>query len=158
MQRRFERWGLKDVRLTIEDAHFIRWLFPNAKFVFLCRNPYDAYKSYRLDRSWYFEWPNKPVFTAAEFGHHWNRLVSGFYKGAPDLGGLFVRYEDILSGTVNCSAIETYLELKIDKSLLENKVGSHRNFGEPLSSNELKQLRNEVDPMAKILEYEYILQ
>ena len=155
-QREFERWGLKDVRLTIEDAYFIKWLFPKAKFIFLCRNPYDSYKSYRQDRSWYFEWPDEPVFTATAFGHHWSKLVSGFYKGAADLGGMFIRYEDLLSGAINSDALETYLDLKIDASLLGNKVGSHHSSGERLSSYELKQLRKEVEDMATILEYKYI--
>ena len=155
-ERGFERWGLKDVRLTIEDAHFLKWLFPNAKFIFLCRNPYNAYKSYRLDRSWYFEWPNKPVFTASEFGRNWNELAKGFYEGASDLGGIFIRYEDLVSGSIDHDALEKYLELEIDTSLLGKKVGSHHKSGEDLPACELKQLRKEVQHMANILDYRYI--
>ena len=155
-QRGFTRWGLKDVRLTIEDAHFLKWLFPRAKFLFLCRNPYDAYKSYRLDRSWYFEWPNSPVFTAREFGRHWSLLASGFFQGASDLGGMFIRYEDLLNDVTKSDALESYLDLQIDTSLFKIKVGSHYRSGEQLPSCELKQLRNEVGSMANILRYEYV--
>lgn len=155
-KRGFERWGLKDVRLTIEDAHFIKWLFPNAKFVFLCRNPFDAYKSYRVDRSWYFEWPDKPVFTATEFGRNWNMLATGFYQGAENLGGMFIRYEDLVSGVLNSNDLETYLDCQIDTSLLGTKVGSHHSSGEKLPSYELKQLKKEVEGIANILGYKYI--
>ncbi|MEE9354172.1 MAG: sulfotransferase [Methylococcaceae bacterium] len=152
-QRGFQRWGLKDVRLTIEDAHFIKWLFPNAKFVFLCRNPYNAYKSYSTDRSWYREWPNSPVFTATQFGRHWNSLATGFYEGAEKVGGIFLRYEDVLNGAVDLSTIETYLDLKIDPSLLNKKVGSHSKEKNNLSLIELKQLKKEVGAMAILLGY-----
>jgi hypothetical protein len=153
-KRGFQRWGLKDVRLTIEDAHFIKWLFPNAKFVFLCRNPYNAYKSYRTDRSWYREWPNSPAFTATQFGQHWNSLATGFYEGAEQVGGIFLRYEDVLDGTADISSIETYLDLKIDASLLDRKVGSHSQGKNKLPLIELNQLKKEVSTMASLLGYE----
>jgi hypothetical protein len=154
-QRGFGRWGLKDVRLSIEDAHFIKWLFPDAKFIFLCRNPYDAYRSYRVDRSWYFEWPDKPVFTAAEFGRNWNELASGFYQGAEELGGMFIRYEDLVSGAIDYESLEAYLNIKIDVALLEKKVGSHERSSDKLPSCELKQLRHEVHRLADVLDYRY---
>ena len=43
----YPRWGLKEVRLTIEHAVYLKWLFPNARFLLLHRNPYDAYRSFR---------------------------------------------------------------------------------------------------------------
>lgn len=153
-QRGFQYWGLKDVRLTIEDARFIKWLFPKAKFVFLCRNPYNAYKSYRADRSWYQEWPDKPVFTARQFGLHWNSLVKGFYQGAAELEGLFLRYEDVLKSGSDFSALENYLDFELDAALLERKVGSHNRSTEALTKFESSQLRKEVLNMSKQLGYE----
>ena len=32
------RWGLKEVRLTIDHARYLKWLFPNARFIFIYRN------------------------------------------------------------------------------------------------------------------------
>ena len=153
-ERGFQDWGLKDVRLSIEDAYFIKWLFPNAKLIFLCRNPYNAYKSYRADRSWYQEWPNNPIFTARQFGLHWNNLAKGFYQGATELEGIFLRYEDLLKGDADFSVLETYLGFKIDRSLLERKVGSHHRVSDKLTKSELKQLTKEVSSMTKLLGYE----
>ena len=51
----YSRWGLKEVRLGIDDAIYLKWLFPHAKFIFLYRNPYGAYASLRphlIKRKW----------------------------------------------------------------------------------------------------------
>lgn len=153
-QRGFQYWGLKDVRLTIEDAHFIKWLFPKAKFVFLCRHPCNAYKSYRADRSWYREWPDSPAFTAKQFGQHWNHLAKGFYQGVDEVDGVFLRYEDILKKDADFSSLENYLGFKIDPSILDRKVGSHHRGADALTKIELKQLKKEVSDMAGLLDYE----
>ena len=153
-QRGFQRWGLKDVRLTISDAFFLKWLFPNAKFIFLCRNPYNAYRSYRMTREWYNEWPDDPVFTAGRFGRHWQDLVKGFHEGWHDIGGLFVRYEDLCSGLGDIASLEEYLELEINADLLDIPVGSHRSPNDAVPQQELKMLRREVEETALLLGYQ----
>ena len=40
------RWGIKEVRLSSEHAFYLRWLYPNAKFLLLYRHPLEAYRSY----------------------------------------------------------------------------------------------------------------
>jgi hypothetical protein len=58
------RWGIKEVRLTAEHCHYLRWLYPDAKFLFLYRHPLDAYRSYcSFGRNWYDTYPDHPVFT-----------------------------------------------------------------------------------------------
>ncbi len=153
-ERGFKRWGLKDVRLTIDDAFFLKWLFPNGKFIFLTRNPYDAYRSYRLTRSWYNEWPDDPVFTAKRFGRHWRLLADGYLKDVAEIGGILVRYEDLCAGKVDIVELENYLELEIDPMLLNKKVGSHRHDDDGVPKYELKMLKNEVSVVAKKLGYE----
>lgn len=152
--RGFARWGLKDVRLTIEDAYFLRWLYPQDRFVFLCRNPYTAYRSYRLDRSWYNEWPDDPVFTAERFGRHWRELTQGFQDGCQELGGVFLRYEDLCAGNLDMAALEAYPQLGIDSSLQEQKVGTHRRQDDAVPGAELKRLQREVAALASSLGYE----
>lgn len=152
--RGFMRWGLKDVRLTIDDAHFLRWLYPQARFVFLCRNPYAAYRSYRLDRSWYNEWPGDPVFTAKRFGRHWCELTQGFQDGCQEIGGMFLRYEDLCAGNLDVHALEEYLQLELDIRLLEGKVGTHRHQNDAVPGTELRRLRKEVATLASSLGYE----
>ncbi|MDP3123289.1 MAG: sulfotransferase, partial [Thiobacillus sp.] len=73
------RWGVKEVRLGIEHARYLRWLYPKARFVLLYRNPLDAYSSYcRYGRSWYDVFPDRPVFTPTAFGAHWRQLMEGY--------------------------------------------------------------------------------
>ena len=81
------RWGIKEVRLGSEHAFYLRWLYPKARFLFLYRNPLHAYQSYaNAGRSWYDDWPDRPVFTPAAFGAHWRRLTEGYLRDAIELG------------------------------------------------------------------------
>lgn len=152
-RRGYQRWGLKDVRLTIDDARFLRWLFPNASIVFLCRNPYAAYRSYRLDRSWYYEWPNHPVFTADSFGRCWQNLAEGFWSGWREVDGLFLRYEDLHAGSDAIKHLEDYLQMDLDAGLLERKIGTHRHENDAMSWTEYLMLKKEVAGMSQMLGY-----
>ena len=61
-----KRWGFKEVRLGYEEAIFLKWLFPNGKFLFIYRDVNDAYQSYKNfhpTMSWYANWPSVPIFT-----------------------------------------------------------------------------------------------
>lgn len=147
------RWGIKDVRLTIDDAHFLKWLYPEAKFLFLVRDPYKAYRSYRLTRDWYHEWPHDPVMTARRFGQHWRDLARGFHDGVNEIGGMLLRQEDLSSGEVDFAGLETYLEIEINPGLLNKKVGSHRRTGDTVPGYEYKMLAKEVASVAHLFGY-----
>lgn len=154
-----ERWGIKEVRLKAEHAHYLRWVYPNAKFLFLYRNPLDAYRSYcRYGRSWYNTWPDKPVFTPIAFGRHWRTLVESFLKEEKAVGALVVRYEDLVNnGGQLLQRIEHYLDLRMDRAILGNKVGSSLRGGERAGVSALERalLRREVAPLAEKLGYRW---
>lgn len=123
-----KRWGIKEVRLGIEHALYLRWLYPKASFLFLYRNPLDAYRSYcGYGHSWYKTWPDEPVFTPAAFGAHWSNLVEGFIRDSHKVGGLVIRYEDLITG-LPVHQLEEYLDIKVDPSILKEKIGG---FGPP---------------------------
>ena len=115
-----KRWGLKEVRLTIDHAHYLKWLFPAAKFVFLFRNPYDAWRSFAARRDagarWYRRWPDQPV-NAERFGQHWRESVSGFLDGYQAVDGFLVRYEDLAAGKI--AELETYLGFPLSRRALK---------------------------------------
>lgn len=94
-ERGYPRWGLKEVRLTVDDARYLRWIYPHAQFLFIVRNPYDAWRSYRRWRDWYFRWPGRPVGTPWAFGRLWRRLAGDFADHHAAVDGLLVRYEDL---------------------------------------------------------------
>jgi hypothetical protein len=153
------RWGIKEVRLTAEHAHYLRWLFPNARFLFLYRNPLRAYESYcGHGRDWYDIWPDRPVFTPRAFGRHWRDLAEGFIREAKALEVLVVRYEDLVEGSEELvRRIEKHLDVTVDRSVLEDKVGSSAGGGErvKVSSLEKALLRRAVAPLAEELGYRW---
>ncbi len=55
--------GLKEVLLTIEHARYLKWLFLNAKFLFLYRDVYKGYLGLRR-RPWVNVWPDYTVRAA----------------------------------------------------------------------------------------------
>ncbi|WP_051338821.1 sulfotransferase family protein [Sulfuricella denitrificans] len=152
------RWGIKEVRLGSEHALYLRWLYPKAKILFLYRNPLDAYRSYaRYGRSWYDIFPNRPMFTPTAFGTHWRQLMEGYLRDARKLDALLVRYEDLIGNRPPLEEIESYLGIRIDRSVLGAKVGSSERGGEKARVSRLEKwlLKRAVSPMAKELGYEW---
>jgi hypothetical protein len=134
-------------------------LYPNARFIFLYRNPLEAYRSYcRYGRNWYDTWPDKPVFTPTSFGRHWRSLTEGFLREEQALGALVVRYEDLVrKGEELLDRIECYLDVKLDRSVLAQKVGSSERGGEQAWVSRLEKtlLRRAVAPLATELGYQW---
>lgn len=126
----YRRWGIKGVRLSGEHALYLRRLYPDARFVFLHRNPYDAFLSYRLLHEirphsywWYHRWPDEQVSTPGHFGEIWARLTASFLHWAPEVEATVVAYEEVTTG----AALQVLAEaagVEIDRSVLERKVGA----------------------------------
>lgn len=146
-------WGIKEVRLSTDHAVYLRWLFPQAKFLFLCRNPFDAYRSYRPYRSWYWAWPEHPVLTPWRFGRVWAMLAGDFLDGHSAVDGLLVRYEDIAKGAARRD-MEEYLGHPVVEPNSLARVGS-ANSGRPAPMTLLERviLAAAVRPVAAKLGY-----
>ena len=119
-----DRWGLKEVRLDADQALCLRWLYPRARFLFLVRNPYDAWRSCAARAAqgwrWYNRWPDEPL-TARSFAAHWDRLVSSMLEGHRKVDGLLIRYEDLAAGRV--AAIEEYLGFELSREAARTNPG-----------------------------------
>ncbi|MDA8347814.1 MAG: sulfotransferase [Pseudomonadota bacterium] len=103
------RWGLKEVRLTIDHATYLRFLFPKCKIVLLYRNPYDAYLSFSHWNVTVFRtWPHRFVTTPYAFGRHWAELTRGYLDGHKRIDALLIRYEDLDNPAV-IDRLQTYL-------------------------------------------------
>lgn len=151
------RWGIKEVRLGIEHARYLRWLYPNARFVLLYRNPLEAYRSYcRYGRSWYDTFPDRPVFTPSAFGAHWRRLIEGYLDGAESLGALLLRYEDLIGASPPLAALDDHLGIETNHAVLAQKVGSSERGGEKVRINRLERwmLKRAAGPAAARLGYD----
>jgi hypothetical protein len=152
------RWGIKEVRLGSDHGFYLRWLYPNARFVVLYRNPLDAYRSYsQYGRCWYDTFPDKPVFTPTAFGTHWRRLMEGFLRDAGSLNALLVRYEDLVGEHPPLDDIDAHLGIRTSRSVLREKVRGAGPDGKkvPVSRAEKWLLRRAVSPVAAELGYSW---
>ncbi len=152
------RWGIKEVRLGIEHASYLRWLYPRARILFLYRNPLDAYRSYsRYGRSWYDTFPDRPVFTPTAFGDHWRRLMQGFLSNAKKLDAMLVRYEDLIGERPPIEEIEAHLGIRVNRSVLGDQVGSSERGGKRVRVSRLEKwlLKRAVSPVAAELGYKW---
>jgi hypothetical protein len=117
------RWGIKEVRWGAEVAGYLRWLYPKCTLVFLYRNPWHAYPSYRRrGGGWYNTFPDRPVFSARAFGQHWRALTTSFLREANDLGAHVLRYEQLTGGREWIPALERHLDLRIDTAVLDHPL------------------------------------
>lgn len=117
------RWGVKSVRWSGHHAKYLKMLYPNAKFVFLIRNPLDAWRSYR-GRTWYAAYPDYTVDNVFKFCAHWKYMTESFLEHIEELQGLLITYEDIRTQDQTLVDLESYLGVEIDRSVIKKKIGS----------------------------------
>jgi hypothetical protein len=151
-QRGFARWGLKEVRYGIEHAHYLRWLFPRARFVFLLRNPYECWSSYRRAGSRVQRfWPEDLIDTPEKFGQHWLNLAWGFSSRFQEVDGFLLRYEALCDPLFDPKPLEKYLGFELDLQARKVIVG-----GSPpgnLLVQEMDRLQWVINPLASYLGY-----
>ena len=126
VQERFglDRWGLKEVRLTIDHARYLKWLFPHARFLFVYRNPCDAFRSWKNNK-WRSAWPGYNTRSATAFARHWRLLLGGYLSGYDDVGGMLVKFEDLVSGQVDLQKIICHIGVGgFDKTVLQMKINT----------------------------------
>lgn len=129
----YARWGLKEVRLTIDHAKYLKWLFPDAKFIFVYRDLFKCYNSCRRRRDWYSIWPTHKATPIISFAHHWNHLTEGFLNGYKEVDGFLLKYEDLVADGYSLDKLKEYLELDyMDSTLLQKNVGARSKYRHPL--------------------------
>ncbi len=150
----YTRWGFKEVRLGIEHARYLRLLFPGARFLFLVRDPYKSYRSYRMFQTWYDRWPDRPIETARDFGAYWQTLAGGFVDEHDALGAPLVRYEELTrGGAQGIAPLASYLDLEMRAEVLEHRVLDRKWSLQEIPAGELEELRDAVEPLATKLGY-----
>lgn len=147
-------WGLKEVRLSADYGAYLRMLFPQARFIFLVRDPRAAYNSYRDHPTWFERWPRSQIRTPYAYGQVWRRLAESFIGHEKQLDACLIRYEDLIEGGEALERLEHLLEAAIDRSVLENRVSgvADQSRGRP-TALELKMLDRATQPVAARLGY-----
>jgi hypothetical protein len=145
----YTRWGVKEVRSGLATANFLRELYPDAKFVFLVRNPFDCLSSLKRHN-----WMDRPQDKRAleYYAQHWARLASEFRNTK---FGMLLRYEDIISNTGTVIELQNYLELShLDLSFIANsKVKGGVKSDSTLSWRECNRAKKIVK--SEMQQYEY---
>jgi hypothetical protein len=117
-----KNWGIKEVRLTIDHAFYLRALYPECKIVLLFRHPYDAYLSYREEGlSWAWAWPGF-ISTPYAFGRAWAEMARAYLDGHKRVDGLLIRYED-LDNPAEVARLEAYLGWPVPRSSEMQRIG-----------------------------------
>ncbi len=103
----YPNWGIKEVQSGIETARFIKRLFPDAKFIFLIRNPINCLTSIKR-RNWMGHHGNADPLIY--YANHWRQLAGEFREAE---FGHRVSYEDLLSSPNTMDALARYLEISL---------------------------------------------
>ncbi len=147
-------WGFKEVRLSADYAHYLKLLYPNSKFLFLLRNPYDGYRSWAARRNagwkWFYRWPDQPI-TAGLFGRLWHELASSFIAQAESLDAHVVRYEDLKSGQYE--PIESYLGFSLNQDAAKIRPDDGPKPIDIIPHAELAEFGDDMRELAESLEY-----
>jgi hypothetical protein len=101
----YQRFGIKETRCDLTTAHCLQALFPDAKFVFLIRNPLAVILSIKRRN-----WMGRPTnhATLRYYSEHWRILSAQFRKA--DFG-MILRYEDFISDSALRNKLMDYLEI-----------------------------------------------
>lgn len=157
----YSLWGLKGVRLGGGVAHFLQLVYSEARFVFLVRNPYDAYRSYLTKITnggnrlgWHFNWPNDRVASPEQFGRIWRGLADSMQRHGSRVRAQIIRYED-LSKPETTTRLEQ-IGLSVVQGQLEQKIGSSYSDGHrerTLSAHEVQAVRSVTGAVAEDFAY-----
>lgn len=118
------KWGLKEVRLTIEHAKYLKWIYPNAKFIFIYRDLFAAYRSWRGNQ-WEDSWPGYFTWSPVSYARHWKLLLSGFFDGYEEVDGVLIKYEELVSGNIDLQELARHIGIdQIDTTVLDKRIAS----------------------------------
>lgn len=152
-QKGAKRWGLKEVRITGDHAVYLQWLFPESKFIFLIRNPYNAYQSYKI-----FTHLAQQQMTTQNFGYIWRNLSKSYVIYHEKIKAKLLKYEDVVQGNFDLKELASYLEINlIDPNQLK-RIANKNDLPKidettKITSKEIDILKNVVNPLAENLGY-----
>jgi hypothetical protein len=157
------RWGFKEVRLKSEHALYLKLLYPAAKFVFLYRNPVDAYSSFHnYIKADYAAWPDRPIVSARDFGALWCEIVADFSEHHKAVDGMLIRYEELLLDPSVHRELCNYVEADIRPVGTFDMIEGRNRRGKPgkrrrgsVPRRDLAILKRQVTPLLAKLGHSY---
>ena len=149
--RGYPRFGLKEVRLSVLDAMALQWIYPDARFVFLVRDPWRCWSSMKGHR-WVLRWPDQAVTEVAQFAQVWTGLSRSFLAW-DDPAAVRVRFEDLRNPATNLDALEAHLGLRMDLGVRDVTVRGIRKEPSELTPAEIQCIDEVCGPTARALGY-----
>jgi hypothetical protein len=146
----YPRWGIKEVQADIEAAHFLRDLYPKAKFIFLVRNPIDCLIS--IKRRHWMDCPAE-VDPVTFFANHWLKLAKEF-RGAGF--GYSLKYEALINSPEVMTELSDYLEINSPENFIKesNVNWNVKKINRPLSFIERRRIMKIVRREMELYGYE----
>ena len=154
------RWGFKEVRdNTYEDSKFLKEIYPNAKFLYLIRNPFDMYISLKGQEAIFNNFKDDKPFYPVEV---WNRNVSFFLdqNKLKEVNGMVVNYEQMINPSKSENVLKSlaeYLGISYCKDMLNEltmKAGGTQTKN-PLSDKEIEHINKIIEKNNEQLAYSY---
>jgi len=148
----FSRFGAKFVRLSIEEAYFLQWIYPDAIFLFLVRNPWDCWRSYK-GYSWRYRYPKPIVRKVEHFSTIWTKQTMELltFKGG-NVG--WIRYEDFLQDSYDWEKLKAFCELpNMTKEALGKKIMGIDRPPSPLKDEDIQAVSLICSTLANSLGY-----
>jgi hypothetical protein len=150
-----KRWGFKEVRSNaVANMCLLKNLYPDCKFLFLVRDPYDTYRSMKGKKFHAnFREPMEPVIV-------WRDNVTEFLEDtAIGKNALLIRYEDLTSITKDNNAllhkITDHIRTKLTDKMyrqMEIRIDSS-GIRSDLTCDEVRTISNIAGKAAKRLGY-----
>jgi len=100
-------WEVTSTDITGDHALYLGLLFPRARFMFLHRNPIDAFAAALRTMGNPAAVSGRDLSWAAGFAEHWCRLVASFELWHKEVDGIIVGYDQATAASP--SKIEAYL-------------------------------------------------
>jgi len=153
-----KRWGFKEVRAgAVENIIFLKKLYPQAKFLFLVRNPYDTYKSLK-GKKFHHDFQNS--FEPIDI---WSNNVREFFAHEEvQKYCLLVRYEDIVKASKKENAelkkIAAHVGISLRDAMYEELAAKVDSSGAEklLTSEETATINSIVAETASLVHYELL--
>lgn len=148
-----ERFGIKFVRIGLEEMHYLEWLYPDAKFLILFRNPWDCWRSYK-GYDWMFRWPKGRITTVQQFAKLWERQTRELLSHPQSDRVHALRYEDFLHPEFNWERLRNFCELpELNNSAMAKRLRGVNVPPEPITSLDCQTISKICWNLAEALGY-----
>ena len=148
-----ERFGVKFVRLSLDELFYLQWLYSDATFLILIRNPWDCWRSYK-GYNWVYRWPKGQVKTVQQFAKLWEKQTRELLSQTQTDSVKVLRYEDFLQSDFQWTLLRDFCELPgIRKDALEHRISGVNMPPQPITDSDCLKISSICGTLASQLGY-----